>query len=185
MNLFDCLLGHPPEPGIELDGMPAALLPIKKGTLPDFDVQHLFEAKRLGAELDLVAAALFRFTPFVLDGKDGAVLMELHHVGLAAQAETPGTDRQGPHGADPALLLRLPAVRPLVQDPPLGGETVFGPDLFQMDQGALSRAVQVVLQSREHDVVGFGVHGPSFLNDSAGATECRRCAAKAQLVIDI
>lgn len=185
MNLPDRRFSQFPEIGIERDGMPATLLPIEKGAFRYFDLQHLLEAQPLGAELNFVATVALRLAPFVLDGKDSAILMELHHVGLPGEAETTGADRQGSHRADPALLLRLPAVRPLVQHPPLGGEAVFDPDLFQMDQSALSRAIEIVLQGGEHDVVGFGVHAQPFLADCAGAMKRRRRAAKAQQVIDI
>ncbi len=57
----------------------------------DGNTQHLFQANGLGAKLDQVAMVELWLAPFVLHrkGLPGILihLMELHHVGLANEAE--------------------------------------------------------------------------------------------------
>lgn len=182
MNLDDGLFGQLPESGIELDSVTAPFLPIKQRSVLYRHQQHLFETERLGTELHLVAAVFLWLATLVLHGKDNAVLMKFHHVGLAGQAEPHRTNREGPHRTDPPLLLRLPAVRPLMQHPTFGSKLVFNPDLLEVDQGTLTGAVQKVLQGGEHDVVGFGVHFQPLVTRSAIAVGCRHRAAKAKQV---
>ena len=169
MNLDDCLFGQLPGRGIELNSVTAPFLPIKQRSALYRHRQHLFETERLGTQLHLVATIFLWLATLVLDGKDNAVLMKFHNVGLAGQAEPHRTNREGPHRADPPLLLRLPAVRPLMQHPAFGSEPVFNPNLLEVDQGALTGAVQIVLQGGEHDVVGFGVHFQPLVTYSATA----------------
>lgn len=130
VNLGDGLFGQFPEGGIELDSVAAPVLTIKQRSAVYPYTQHLFETERLGAELHLIATVSLRLAALVFDGENGAAFVKLNHVGLAAQAETLGTNLQGPHSTDPALLLRSSAVRSLMQHPSLGRKPVFGPYLL-------------------------------------------------------
>jgi hypothetical protein len=158
VNLGNRLFAQLPETDIEIDGLPAPFLPIKQGPAFYLHSQHLFKTERLSTKLHLVAAIAFRLASLVLDREDRAVRMEFHDIGLAAQTKPMRADREGTYGTYPPLPHFFPTIRPLVQYPAFGSEPVFDPDLFDMDQGALARAVQIVLQGGEHDEVGFGIH---------------------------
>jgi hypothetical protein len=47
-------------------------------------------------------------------------------------------------------------MHPFMEDAALGGQPVFHPLLFNVDQGALTRTEQVVLQGGDHDQVVLG-----------------------------
>jgi hypothetical protein len=49
----------------------------------------------------------------------------------------------------------------LMQILPLGREFVLGPDLLQMDQRALPRTIQPVLERGKREKLVFGVHSGS------------------------
>ncbi len=151
-------LRYQPEPLVEHHGMSASIFAVKKCALGNDDGKHFLQAQGLSAKLHFVAAVLFGPAAFIFDRKNQTVVVKLHHIGLPAQSQALGADRQGPHGADPALLDPFSAVGPFMEKSPFGGVTVLGPDLLGMDQGALAGAIQIMLQCREHDVVGFWVH---------------------------
>ena len=161
MHLENRLFGKPPDFVIEVDRVTAPILPVEQRPALYPKRQHFFQTKRLCAELHLVAAVGLRFAALVLDGVDGAVPVKLDDIGLPAQTEPLRTDRESPRRAHPPLRRLLLAVGPFVQHPAFGRVPVLDPYLFQVDQGTLARAVEVVLQGGEHDVVGFVIHGTS------------------------
>lgn len=146
MHLGNCQFGQISEFVIERDRMPSTFLPVKKGPFVNTNTQHLFQTERLGAELHLITAVLFGPTSFVFDGGNPPVAVKFDDIGLTAQTETHGTNRQGPNSTDPALLTHLFAIGSFMQHPPFRRKTIFTPDLLQMNQGALPRAVLIVLQ---------------------------------------
>src|SRR5205823_5651605 len=133
-----------PEFAVEADVGPAAGLAVKKRSARNFDVQHLFQAKRLGAKLDLIAMVGFRASALVLDGKwthlSGIVRMEFDDIRLARKSQPKTAQMQPPANADSFPRLIMSRVRPLMQLASFGGESVFHPLLLQMDQRPLPLA---------------------------------------------
>ena len=141
---------------VERDRLAPARLAVEQGALGHGCGKHLLEAERLGAELDLVRAVRFRPAALVLDRIGPPAFSrpgQLDHVGDPGDAERARADR---HALDDAALAaaRLPGlVALLVQDAPLGGQHILGPQPLDVDQRALPRAEQIVLQRREGDEV--------------------------------
>jgi hypothetical protein len=140
-----------------------AHLTVEQGALGHGRGKHFLETQRLGAELHLIGAMGLRPAALVLDRIGPPALAfasQLDHVGDAGDAERGRADRHALH--DPALAAaRLPRlVAPLVQNAPLGGQQVLGPQALDVDQRALPRAEQIVLQRREGDEVGVDQRHP-------------------------
>ena len=137
--------------------MTAARLTVEQGTAWHGLTAHGLQAQRLCAQLHLVGAMCLGATPLVFDRKSllaALRLAKLDHVGHACQTKLGMGQRQRADTAHPRPPLCAPRIHPLMQDPPLSGLRVLDPQLLQMDQCALPRAVQVVLQGGE----GNGVH---------------------------
>jgi hypothetical protein len=84
--------------------------------------------------------------------------MKFHDIGFAAQAEPTGAQQKPRGDFDGAAFFTGPTVGFFMQQSPFGGVLVFRPDLLQMDQRTLPGAIEVMLQSRKRDEIGFGVH---------------------------
>ena len=102
--------------------------------------------------------------------------MELHDVALPGD---PKGERAHGHAAGDAhagLALVLSIVCFLVQHLPLGGEFVFRPHLLQMDQAALARAIQPMLESGKRQELVFGEHawGGSEISNYCSPSSSRR-----------
>lgn len=142
---------------VELDWGAAAFLAIIEGTLGDGGLAHFLEAESLGAELDTVAVVGLGATAFVFDGVDRAVAMELHDVGDAAQAERAGAQIEGAGDAHSGSTFVFRFMDLLVKDLTLRGEVIIGPELFVVNERALARAEEQVLQRRDGQEIGLGV----------------------------
>jgi hypothetical protein len=147
---------------IKSDIQPMARPSIKQGPGRDLGPKHLFQAKRLCAQLDLVAFVRFWFSALVLYRKRPPCAsiraMKFHDVSFPYQAQSQRPKRH-PSGY-PDIAPRLPAylMHPFVHDPAFGGEAVLIPRLFDMDKSALPLAEDKVLQGGEGQKVGFGKH---------------------------
>lgn len=122
--------------------------------------KHFLQAERLGAELNGVGGLVFGAAALVLDGErlPGAVglAVELDDVGHAVEAECGGLQRQGAYDAQVAAALAAGFMGFVVEHAALGGEAIFGPLAFDVDERALARAEREVLQGgeRKRGVVG-------------------------------
>ena len=150
--------GFRPQRGIEGDGKPTALFAVKERAFGDGAAEHFFEADRLGAQLHGVGEVFFRLAALVFDrkrlpasrfarqGAAGRAAVKFNGVGLSAQAEPRRDQRQPARGDDLAALFASGLVDMLMQDVAQHGQAVVLPCLFKMNQGALARAKEVMLQ---------------------------------------
>lgn len=137
-----------PQCGIEGDfGSPAGLTVVEVAAR-DVGVHGFFDAESLGAELDFVCAVSFGFAPFVFHREDRAIFVKFHDVADPVEMERGRADRKPAGGADAGAGFVGAFVCALVQDAPLGGELVFFPLLVEVDEGALPRAKEDVLECR-------------------------------------
>ena len=102
------------------------------------------------------ALVLDRKWPFRAAAEHG---MKLDRVGPAGEAEPQRAQRHeiGPPHCVPGL--GAAAIDPLMRDPPLRRPLALDPHRFEVDQRALPRTDDKVLQRRDRDEVGLGVHG--------------------------
>jgi hypothetical protein len=84
--------------------------------------------------------------------------MKLYNIRLANQPKTAGVNPQTANNTDAGTAFIARLMHPLVHQPPLGSQAVFIPRLLQVNQRALPRAKQPMLQSREWQIVRFGIH---------------------------
>lgn len=82
--------------------------------------------------------------------------MKLDHIGHAQQAQRGFFQGHGCHRPHPMSLFGEGRIGPGMEQAPLGRLPVLGPEPFDMNQGALTRAVPVVLEGGEwNEVVLF------------------------------
>jgi hypothetical protein len=112
--------------------------------------EHLLQADRLGAELDLVAVVRLGLPPLVLYGEREPVTvrpaMELRDVGLSNQPQAQRPKRHAVIDQDITPGLPTFLVHVLVHNPAFGGAPAFRPRLLNVDQGALALTERVVLE---------------------------------------
>lgn len=145
MRLTGSLFRFPPQVFVENDIEAVPGLAIKKCSRRDLDSEHLLQTDRLGAELDFVAVVYLGLAPLVLHRKrkPGTIRlpMELHNVSLSYQPEPKRPERHSSLDPDVAPGFAALVVNPFMHDPTLGGEKVFGPNPFNMNQSTSTRAV--------------------------------------------
>jgi len=98
--------------------------------------------------LHFVGAMWLRATALVFYGADRAAL-KLNRVSDAVQAEFPRPELHRPQGAQALAPIAHTAIDAGVQHTPLCGQPVLGPETLDMDQRALARAEQPMLQCRD------------------------------------
>jgi hypothetical protein len=136
-------------------GTPSGLA-IEEGAFPDGRLEHLLQAERLRAELHLVGTMRLGAAALVLGRMRTpapAAPDQLDHVRDARNPQPVGAERHAVHGAHAGTRGHRRLLSALVQQTPLGGQHVLGPRALDVDQRALSRAEQVVLQRRYRDGV--------------------------------
>jgi hypothetical protein len=121
----------------------------------DFRLEHFLKAKRLGADLNFVGAMGFGFAAFVFDRCDGRrrpkIAATFHDVADAGNAILfRGNMKMPQDGAAGAVFVGA-FVGFLVKELPLCREAILRPDLLVVDQRALPRAVEPVLERGEGD----------------------------------
>jgi hypothetical protein len=84
--------------------------------------------------------------------------MEFHNIGPADESEAERSEGHRIFKANPVAGFVLRTVHAAVLHPAFGGEPVFGPLLFQMDQGALAWTIDVVLQGGKRQQLILSVH---------------------------
>lgn len=124
-------------------------------------MEHFFETKGLGAELDFVPISGFWFASLIFDGEGRgfAVFGEFDNVGDAGEAEAEAANGEGADDADAVFGFVGAVVSFFVEDFAFGGEAVFRPGLFDVDEGPLPLAEGEVLEGGERQQVGGLVHG--------------------------
>lgn len=154
----------------ELDLGSTARLTVEECAIADFATKHFFEAEGLGAELDFVAGVAFGFAAFVFDGEGspqtGKVgewdavggLVEFDDIGLTGEAEFEGVEAEAAGGADTWATFGTWGVGAFVEDAPFGSETIFLPQLFDVDKPPLPLTEEEVLEAGEWEEVIFVVH---------------------------
>ncbi len=80
---------------------------------------------------------------------------ELDDIGLAGEAEAEGAEAESAGDAEAGSGLGGAVVGAVVEDAALGGETVFGPGLLDMNEGPLPLAEGEVLEAGERQQVVF------------------------------
>jgi len=158
--------------GREFNFYAVTSLAVEQKSAPDFRREHFFQTHCLSAELSLIAMVMLFFAAFVFNGcrqikpvtigqlhaigRSG----ELDHITHARKPQPIGCHRHGTRGDDPVPRFGEEGiVNSLVHDPALGGQRVFPPLLFHVDERPLPAAKQEVLNAREGQKVVLGVFG--------------------------
>ncbi len=165
MQLGRRLRGFPAQFRIKSYILASAILAVKQGSFGHVAAEHFFQTQGLGAELHLVAGVLLGAAPLVFHGKRHPLMflaVVFHHVGSTRQAQGQRPQRHARLDPHPAPRFPLPGIHPLMHDPPFSREAIFRPDLFNVDQRALSGAEYQMLQCGKGEKVGFGVHVTDF-----------------------
>ena len=116
----------------------------------------------MGAELHLVGAVRLGPAQLVLDRerhRPARRAVQLDQIGDADQAQGRGAQRHAGDAAHALALLLRRLVHPVVREASLGGQRILGPDPLDVNQRALPRAIQPVLQRGDGDEVVFVGHG--------------------------
>ena len=146
------------ERGIEFHRRPSPVFTVKKVAAGDCYAEHFFEAHRLGAELDLIGVVRFRLAALVFHRHHRAVFMKFHDVALPGNPQLQRAHRHAAGDSHPGLRFVLSLVGLVVQHLALGGKFVFRPDLLQMDEDTLARAIQPMLERGNRQELVFGEH---------------------------
>ena len=144
---------------VEIDQRPPAVFALEKATAGYRHAKHLFNAQRLCAELDFIRPMGFRLAAFVLDRIDDPIPVKLHDIALPGNPESERAHRQAARDAHARLAFIRSIVGLLMKHLSLGGEFVFRPRLLQMDQAALARTIQPMLERGERQELVIGEHG--------------------------
>ena len=176
MQSFGCRPDELSQVVIEHDLLATARLAVEDRSVGYADLQHPLQAHGLSTKLYAVGVVGFGATSFVFhwqgapsalglwEGNTAALhAMELHDIGNTAQAEG---KRVEPQAADnPQVTSRF--IRDLMdafmQEPAFRCETVLGPGVLEVDEGALPLAEKQVLKGREWEEVGLIVLGTFVL----------------------
>lgn len=113
--------------------------------------EHVFQAQRLGGELDVVVNLLSFGTVFEFHWKYRAVRVKFHQIRLADQAQPIRPERQRAFHFHPGLHLVTGRIDQVMHSLAARGVDVVRERLFQMDQAALARTVGPVLERGERD----------------------------------
>ena len=124
--------------------------------------QHFLEAQGLRAKLDTVLIANFGPPALVFDREwllRAAALrgVKLDDVSLTGKTEAQGAKRNAISPPHRSPRLGATAIHPLVLDPPLRRPCVLDPDPFEVNQRALPRTDDKMLERRDRDQLGFSV----------------------------
>ena len=93
----------------------------------------------------------FGTAALILDGNEGAVLMDFNDIANAAQAVGIRPDGEAAGNAHTRAALAESGVRLLVERVAFGSRVVLRPESLNMNERALPRTIQVVLESGEGD----------------------------------
>jgi len=149
MHRFGRIFGFISQGFVKIHRHPAAALAIEQGSGWNFQAQHFFQTQSLGAKLDGVRLSFLKPPSLVFHRErspSAALSVELHHIGLSAQAQRQGTQLEPGDGLDIASRFRQALVGPVMENSAFRGQPVFRPKTFQMYQGALPGADQVMLK---------------------------------------
>lgn len=143
-----------PQAPIEEDFPPTPGTMMIEGTSRYFSPQHFLKAHRLGAQLYFVGTAGPARPHLVFYRIRGTVRQELYPIRLAHQAQSLRPDGQAALYADLPHLLASRFIHMLVRPAAPQGVQVLFEDLLHVYEGALPRAVRVVLERRDwHEIL--------------------------------
>ncbi len=148
-----------PEGVVASDVRAALFFTVKKASVGNGNAEHFLDAHGLGAELHFIGAVSFWFAALVFDGEDIPIGVKLDNVALARDAEAHRPYGKAASDADLIFCFVRPVMGFLMEDVSFRSETIFGPYLFQVDQCALPRAIQPVLERGKREELIFGEHG--------------------------
>jgi len=144
---------------VEFDGQAAARLAVEERAVRHGDVQHLFDAQRLGAELDFIGVVRFGPAAFVLDRERRddlfSAIGERDTIGHAGKAKLQRAQGDTARDARVAAGFAAELMNAGVQDAAFGGVLVAVPEAFEMNERALSRAEDEMLQRGERQHLVF------------------------------
>lgn len=156
------LLSLSPQGLVEDDVEAVPGLTIEERSRGDRNGEHLLQADRLGAELDLVAVVRLGLPPLVLDGErlPGAVglAVEFDNIGLSDQPQAERPERHPVVNPDMAPGFPAFVMHMLVHDPAFGGAPALGPYLLNVDERALALTEHHVLQGGKLNEIFRVVH---------------------------
>jgi hypothetical protein len=96
----------------------------------------------------------------------GLAFVQFDHIGDAGNAEPCGSQRHAGHATYAAPDFGFFGMHSFMCNAPFGGCDIFRPLLFDVDQRALPRAEEVVLEGGERDEIGVGYHSLSLRDTS-------------------
>lgn len=129
-------------------------------------LEDLLEADRLAAELDLVGLVGLRLSALVLDGDDVSAVPDFNYIAEAGEAVALGLDGEAASDANAGARLAGTVVSIIVKYASLRRAATLGPLALDMDERALPRTVEVVLQRGQGDEVGVWIHRMGSLDAS-------------------
>ena len=127
----------------------ALLFAVKKEAIGDtagFTIKIFLKTDGLSADLNFIGAVRFGSSAFVFNRNDPTVLMELNDIADPAQAVGIRPDRKASRNSKPRTRFALTGMGLLVQGVALRGGKIIGPKFFEVDEAALPRAIQVMLE---------------------------------------
>lgn len=110
-----------------------------------FSLENGFEANGLSAELNLVGTVFFGSPAFVFNGDNGAVFVDFDDIANALECVLVGPNLEASGDSDAGSGFALTGVSFFMENPTRSGRVVFRPNLFDMNQRTLPRAVEVML----------------------------------------
>ena len=166
------VLGRSPELVVEDHLIPAPPRPIEEVAAGHTHVEHLLQTQCLRTQLYFVCAMALRAAALVLDRSwcptspapvkrnagSAPDPLELDHIGPSRQAQLCRAHREASQDDQVFPRLVLSRVSPSVHASPLHREAIVHPSLLLMDEGALTLAVQEVLDGAQRDEFVVRVH---------------------------
>src|SRR5690606_25752660 len=120
--------------------------------------EHFLQAQALRAKLHLVRTMRLWPAALVFD-RERDFAAELYRVGFSDEPQRPRADVQTAHSPHACAPIAPAAVHPLMQQSPLRRAPILEPDPFDVDQRALPRTEELMLECRNRDqrVLGIGL----------------------------
>ena len=132
--------------------------------------EHLFQAHRLCGQLQVVMYLQLFPAMFVFHRVDMTIGVKLDHIAFTHQPKTIRPYRQCAFAPHPLESLKTLLIHPRMRRIAAHGVNVLVEGLFQMNQGALARALAPVLERGKHDGVVCFAHGGKCYHSHASTT---------------
>lgn len=145
-NGFNDGPGFLAERGVEFDGPASVSGDRVDSTRCDIELEHLFQAKGLGAKLQVVVAAHAAGSMFIFHRDDGAIGVEFDNIGPALQPESIGPKRQAALNANALLQGSEGFIGSLVSMAATEGKDILIENLLDVNEGTLAWTVGEMFQ---------------------------------------